>query len=361
MERRSFIKRSAALLLLFTFLYCAFVPYFAEAKTGTLGTEKPKITAAFRDADGNTVDGNVLTAGTYDVDIVLSGISTLYGFQMTANYTEDITINSYTTLAASEPLISGDVYKNEDYDFVVILSTDEVDCIPIAKKQVMLTLNITVNTPDNTLADFADCFVLSTDPECTLINVDKGDGIEPCYVFVGNEKTDTAFPEITADMSPDLTVVQDKFDVAGQIAIAIDVTGTDYTGGVGGLTVAVDGTEISAVTDSEGKYVLSEVPVGTHTVTISGETTVDRQVTLIVSAEKAVDDIINVDLVPVVVCDYNHDTSFNSADVSLFYNGYNSKNNIYCDLNTDGSFNSADVSLFYVFNGKKVTYNAVTL
>lgn len=357
MNTTKFVKRSAALLFMFAFLICSFVPYLVEAKTGTLGTEKPKITAVFKDTDGNVVDGNDLTAGSYNVDIVLSGMAAIHGFQMTANYTDDITVNSYTTLADTEPLISGDVYKNEDYDFIVILSTDETDCYAIAKKQIMLTLNITVNTP----GDFADYFVISTDPECTLINVDKGDGIEPCYVFEGNEATDTAFPYITADMSPDLTVVDDKFDVAGQIVIATDLTGTDYTGGVAGITVAVDGTDISAVTDSVGNYVLSNVPVGTHTVTISGETTVDRQVTLIVSAEKAVNDIINVDLVPVVICDYNHDTDFDSNDISAFAAGLSDANNIYCDITADGQYDSNDISAFVYFVGQTVEYNDVTL
>lgn len=357
MKVTKFVKRSAALLFMFAFLICSFVPYLVEAKTGTLGTEKPKITAVFNDTDGNVVDGNDLTAGSYNVDIVLSGMAAIHGFQMTANYTDDITINSYTTLADTEPLISGDVYKNEDYDFIVILSTDETDCYAIAKKQIMLTLNITVNTP----GDFADYFVISTDPECTLINVDKGDGIEPCYVFEGNEATDTAFPYITADMSPDLTVVDDKFDVAGQIVIATDLTGTSYTKGIIGITVSIDGTDISAVTDAEGNYVLSDVPVGTHTVTISGPTTVDRKVTLIVSAEKAVESVVNTAAVPVAICDYNHDSDINVFDTIVYSDALSSDYYVYADLNGDAEVNVFDTIIYSVFLNNTVVYDEVTL
>lgn len=147
--------------------------------------------------------------------------------------------------------------------------------------------------------------------------------------------------------------VADTITVSGKIMIAVDLEGNATTGGIGGINVLAGG-EVVATSAADGTFTAT-VPVGTTELTVAGDTTIDRTVTL--SGTANITDAI----IPVVVCDYNHDTSFNSADVTLFYSGYNNKDNIYCDLNTDTSFNSADVTLFYFFNGKKVAYDALAL
>lgn len=344
-------KFYAALLALIMIMVCS-VPFFAFAQAGTLGTEAPHLTATFKDGDDIVANGNELEAGRYTVDIHLKGMKTVSIFQLTAA-TNNLTINSVSTIADVDSSFSCGAIVNENNSFVAVLASENDDTSAISDGAVMVTLDVTVSVA----GDFADLFVISTDPDLTFIEADYGDGYDDAYVCDSN--TDAKYPMLTFDMSPELGPT--SFTVNGQIMIANSVNGNATNFGIGGITVSVDGTEISAVTDENGYYSLPGLAEGEYTLSIVGPTAIDRKVTLVVSPDKANENAeISVNSIGIVICDYNHDIAVNGTDLGLFMS-YMNNYNVYADLNKDDIVNGTDLSLFFVFVGENVVYDNVTL
>ena len=147
-------------------------------------------------------------------------------------------------------------------------------------------------------------------------------------------------------------------DITGKIAIATSLDGSQYNKGIGNINLTVkaaDGSAVAtAVTDSNGDYTLADIPVGEYTMLISGETTIDRKVTLIVSESKTVD------TVAVCICDYNHDSDVDSLDTLDFLTAFNNYN-VTCDFNGDGIVDAIDTLTYLTFFGNKIQYSNVTL
>lgn len=346
------LKRFCATLLTLIFASICCVPFFAYAQTGTLGTEAPYLYATFKDGDDIVAEGNELEAGRYTVDIHLKGMKSVSIFQITA-VTNNITINSVSTIADVDNTFSCGAIVNENDSFVAVLASENDDTSVITDGAVMVTLDVTVSVA----GDFADMFALSTDPDLTFVEADYGDGVEDAYVCDSN--TDAKYPLLTFNMSPDMSV--QSYTVNGQIMIADSVNGNATDFGIGGITVSVDGTEISAVTDANGYYSLPGLEEGEYTLSIVGETTIDRKVTLVVSPDKANENAeISVNKVGVVICDYNRDGSINSTDFGAFMD-YMKDYFIYADLNSDNTVNSTDFSTFVSLVNKAVEYNDVIL
>lgn len=344
------LKRFCAALLMLIFASICCVPFLAYAQTGTLGTEAPYLYATFKDGDDIVADGNGLEAGRYTVDIHLKGMKSVSIFQITA-VTNNITINSVSTIADVDNTFSCGAIVNENDSFVAVLATENDDTSVITDGAVMVTLDVTVSVA----GDFANMFVLSTDPDLTFIEADYGDGVEDAYVCTENEGMSYAL--MTYDMSPVLAPT--TFSVNGVITIAESADGTLGTIGIGGITVSVDGTDISAVTADDGSYTLSGLEKGTYTLSISGQTTIDRNVTLVVDGDKSVASV------PVVICDYNKDTYVDNTDKSDFNSTFGTNKedaeyNVYCDLNQDGFVDNTDKATFNVLYNVTVSYIDVT-
>lgn len=355
-------NRLIATLLSLAFTATIFLlPFTAWAVTGTMGHEKPELTARFTDTAGSKVDGNVLTAGTYTVDVVLSGMANISMFQMTANYSStyitSLTVNSVYSDDASTATESCGVL-NEDGKLVFGFISTNDDCSPVnSKGTVLASLSVTISdsaTIDDP-CDFAKAFIVSDDPECTLAEADFGDGTDLAYTLDPNAE----YPMI-CDMSPVLQ--NDVYSVTGTVNTASDLTGSELLKGIVGITVSVtiDGKTISDTTSDNGQYTLEGLPEGEYTMSISGPTTIDRNVTLVVSADKAVNNVISADAVGVVICDYNKDGNINGLDKPTF-NASLTTYNVYCDLNCDGDVNGLDKSVFNIFYNKAVNYSSVTL
>lgn len=349
---KSFKKFYATLLMVILIMVFS-APFTAFAQAGTLGTESPVLSATFKDGDDVVVDGNNLEAGSYTVDITLSGMKAVSIFQITANIS-NITINSVKTIADADSSFSCGAIVNENNSFVAILASENDGTSAIADGAAMVTLNVTVNQA----GDFANMFALSTDPDLTFVEADYGDGYDDAYVCT--ENTGAKYALMTYDMSPDLA--PSTFDVKGQIMIAEDAIGTATESGIAGITVSIDDTEISAVTDENGYYTLSGLAEGTYTMSIAGETTIDRKVTLIVTPEKADEKAeISVNKVGVVICDYYKDGAINASDAVSFASYLKSDYYLYADLYVDGAVNASDAVNFSSFIGLDIQYENVTL
>lgn len=338
------------------------LPIVSSAETGTLGTESPEIYCTFSQ-DGELVDGNELTAGTYDVSFVISGVKNLAVVQITATYDDSMV----TVASAPSYSISDDEafpfhtigYKNENSTIITGFISGNDDCTAISSDgQVLTTISMTFASD----CDAADYIAADQDPNHTFVQVDLNDSTSDQYALVDS------YPGYSGNLYPmscDVTpVITEEYTVNGQVLIATDTTGTNTTAGIIGITVTVekDGLIIAqAVTDENGYYTLPDIPVGEYTITFSGSTTVDRAGTLTVSSDKAVDSVVTLDSVGIVICDYNKDGAFNAIDVAVFSGSFSGEYNVYCDLNADKGVNAIDSAVFSGIFGKTVVYNDLTL
>lgn len=338
------------------------LPIVSSAETGTLGTESPEIYCTFSQ-NGELVDGNELTAGTYDVSFLISGVKNLAVVQITATYDDSMV----TVASAPSYSISDDEafpfhtigYKNENSTIITGFISGNDDCTAISSDgQVLTTISMTFASD----CDAADYITVDQDPNHTFVQVDLNDSTGDQYALVDS------YPGYSGNLYPmscDVTpVITAEYTVNGQVLIATDTTGTNTTAGIIGITVTVekDGLIIAqAVTDENGYYTLPDIPVGEYTITFSGSTTVDRAGTLTVSSDKAVDSVVTLDSVGIVICDYNKDGAFNAIDVAVFSGSFSGEYNVYCDLNADKGVNAIDAAVFSGIFGKTVAYDDLTL
>ena len=365
--KNSIKKFYATLLTVILILACS-VPFFAMAKTGTLGTESPKLTATFLDANGEEAYGDNLEAGEYTVSIMLSGMQTVSVFELSASYsTSLLSINSVSTIADVDSSFSCGAATAESGKFVTILASKNKGATSSVNFDgtEMVKLNVTVLSA----GDFADMFVVKTDPDLTFVEAGYGDGYSDAYVCEIN--TSYRYNKLSYDMSPEHKEPEPvkNFDVTGQILVCTDLVGVEYATnaegrGMPNVTVSVDGTEISTVTDEMGYYTLPALEEGEYTLTVgieNGDSIVNRTVTLVVSIEKADEEnVIHVDGIPVVICDYNDDGFFDGTDTGSFVEGLAEYNVIY-DLSCDGFIDGTDIGLFTSYLGQKVVYTELTI
>lgn len=338
------------------------LPLVSNAETGTLGSESPEIYCTYAQ-DGVAVDGNELTAGTYDVSFVLSGVKSLSVVQITATYDESVvtaaSAPSYSISDSADLAMDSMGYILSGGNIVLGFVSENVDCSSVSEEeQILATVSMTFASD----CDAADYITVSQDPNLTFLQVDYGDGYDDQYALVDSYPGyDGNLYLMSCDVTP---VVIPEYTVNGQIKIATDLTGTTTTVGIVGITVTVekDGETIaSAVTDENGYYTLPDVPVGEYTMTFSGPTTIDRTVTLSVSTDKAVDRTVTVDSVGIVICDYNKDTVINVTDKVVFAVAYSDAYDVYCDFNGDAIVNAADKSVFGAFYGQTIEYSNIVL
>lgn len=152
---------------------------------------------------------------------------------------------------------------------------------------------------------------------------------------------------------PEQPPVGDTITISGTVMIATDTTGTAYTAGIGGINVCVGG-EVVATSAADGTFT-AVVPKGTTELTFTGDTTIDRTVTISGTAD--VTDAV----VPIVICDYNKDTRVNATDKGIFAAAYSGDYNVYCDFNGDGKVNATDKGLLASLYGQTVAYNPLAL
>ena len=203
--------------------------------------------------------------------------------------------------------------------------------------------------------DASNVISVSTSPNETFVLTDYNDGLKDEYALVNQaDDYDGSLYLMACDVSPK----GPGCDITGKIAIATSLDGSQYNKGIGNINLTVkaaDGSAVAtAVTDSNGDYTLADIPVGEYTMLISGETTIDRKVTLIVSESKTVD------TVAVCICDYNHDSDVDSLDTLDFLTAFNNYN-VTCDFNGDGIVDAIDTLTYLTFFGNKIQYSNVTL
>lgn len=146
----------------------------------------------------------------------------------------------------------------------------------------------------------------------------------------------------------------DTITVSGKLTIAEDVTGSAGSFALGGVNITTKDGKVVATSAADGTFT-AEVPAGTTELVITGESTIDRTVTL--SGTASVSDVV----IPVVMCDYNKDGAVNSTDVGLFSQYMGGEYYLYADFNIDKDVNSTDGAIFAGFIDQTISYDAMNL
>ena len=338
-------------------LILAAMPFTASAEAVPLGDESPFIKTQFLDSNDEEVDGNALAAGqTYTVNFILSDISSVAIFNMTADVTEDITIKEVTSIAEVEN--SGFEYGGYKVDtdenrFVIVISTvNNTTYTELSGETVMVTLTVEVNTD----GDFADFFNLSTDRNHTFIIANFEEGNEAAYVYKTCEQTATDYPFLDFDMSPSSSIT-----VTGTVKVATEETGTSFApdSKVADATINVldaNGEVVATTTtDASGKFSVT-VPSGGVSIAISKYCVNKRIITL---AGNEVTDYPNI---PVVAVDYSSNGKWDATDKTMFKGGFDNEEPD-MDLSGNGKMDATDKTIFKYFmqNGKTLAYADFTL
>jgi hypothetical protein len=179
------------------------------------------------------------------------------------------------------------------------------------------------------------------------------------YVLVNGDKKFTSLPfdlylEKDYEIQPVVEAsAPEGITISGTITIAKDAVGTDSGFAVEGINI-VAGGEVVATSASDGTFTAT-VPVGTTELTITGDTTIDRTVTL--SGTTDVTDVV----IPVIDCDYNRDSYVNMTDFSTFLKYYEVEYYAYADFNGDKTVNMTDLTSFLKIYDNDVVYDALSL
>lgn len=150
--------------------------------------------------------------------------------------------------------------------------------------------------------------------------------------------------------------------ISGTVLISVVPDSSTTSKGIDGIEVVVGATqndrgqwvggEVIDVTHDLGQFT-AVVPADTTQLVFRGSTTIDRAVSLSGSSASNVE-------VPIVICDYNHDSYINNADTGLFFVAlgvYNTN----MDLNVDNFCNNADYGVYLKFLGQAITYPDLVL
>lgn len=141
--------------------------------------------------------------------------------------------------------------------------------------------------------------------------------------------------------------------VSGKVTIATNVDGTEGADGIVGINIATADGTVVATSAADGTFT-AVVPAGTTELVLSGETTVDRTVTL--SGTANVSDVV----IPINICDYVKNgkiDGFDKIDFSSYMNGYD----VYHDLVVNQKVDGFDKIQFMAFLNKDIVYAPLAL
>ena len=276
----------------------------------------PKIYCTYTDVNGVDVDGNKLTAGTYKINFVAEGFEKLSVVQLTATVSEGAVVNSIDSLlsdTSSDLASMGTVNSGRNLVFGFVPDTDN-NGMSVSSAVTLATVNMTFDSA----CDAADYISVSSNPNLTFVSTDYSLLNNDEYALVDTfEGYNGNLTLMECDVTP--VIPASACSISGKIVMADDILGSCSETGVRGITVNVknnDNIIASDVTGDDGTYTLS-LPTGEYSMTISGPTTVDRTVTLIVSEDKVVDSV------GVIITDYNHDGFVNGVDLGKYLNFHN--------------------------------------
>lgn len=330
----------------------------APAAEGDLGTQTPAITASYTDSDGNACDGNALTSGSYTMTLSVSDLASISELEFTASYDTDIlsfSLLSSTILSDTLPQLDGigPLISGGSFIFGLMSENEDKTLLPDNAAQ-LLSVGVTVSS--ETPVDMNDVITVNTDPRFTFIEVDFGDVyhsdaglVYDCYGLSSPAGFSGTVYDMTCDLSPDITQYYTVSAYVGALISPDETYGAYPTTGAT-VTISTENGDISAVTDSSGRFTLENVPNGEYTATVTYKYGFSREFTIEVNGADIDSDI----MVGIVACNWNGDAYINPNDYNLYLekillsfddDGYD----IGFDLTADGFINPNDYDIYYNF------------
>lgn len=359
----------AVLIALISLISAIFVficlPQVTSAATGTLGSEEPYIYFTYENAEnGETVDGNQLDAGTYDVSIHLSGMANSSIVQVTGTYDTDMA----SVASAPVSLLSDTVTDMESMGYILedgnivfgFVSTNDA-CSVLGDDVVIAEIQVTFAQA----CDADTVISVSVSPDLTFAQADYGDGLDDEYSLTADADKDVSYAGTLYVMTCDVTPAF-GYDVKGSLVVVADsLGGTRNVPVVGEYTVDVysdaERTDLvksvtSVMSENENCFVIDGLLDGTYYATISGEYAISRDITIVVGEND-----IDAGAIPIVACNFsNSNNIINVADVGVVYQQMAGEKLAEFDLNGDGLVNVADIGIVYVCMTVK-NYESITV
>lgn len=326
-------------------------PFSVSAETENNG---PYLYAEYFDTNGKRADGNVLSSGSYEMHIVLEGVSSISEMEFTAPYGSEITFGEISTLADENVSVNA-ICKTQNNNLILCLVSLNDDFTEInSAGTVLLTANITVNTSD--VVDMKLAVPVSADPNYFFIETNYGDidksSVPYSYNCYGlGDGSGYAFSGtvtgMVCDLSPELPTAHSVSAYIGALASPTESFGS-YP--VSGAVVTAGG--MTAVTDSNGQFVIDGLIPGTYEATVTYKYGFTRNFTIVVSDSDIKSDI----MVGIVGCNLNGDLMITSADYVLYSQtvgvvNTDSNFDVGYDFNRDNMITAADYILYSQFVG----------
>lgn len=330
------------------------------AQAAVLGSESPSVYCTYSQ-EGVEVDGNTLTAGTYDVSFYISGVEAVSVIQVTATYDETVTVSPTPVALMSDntgyALTSqGTVLSGGDIVFGFV--SNNSDCSAIDAEATLIATVTMTFTEDG---DAADHIAVADNANLTFVQVNYADGLDDSYAI---NSTDPEYTQGTLyPMDCDVTPSR-GYDVSGSIVVAVNYKGeTKGSMAHGEFTVDVysdpDRTVLlksvkSVENEESNSFVIDALANGTYYATISSDFAIARDIVINVSGAS-----IDAGAIPLIVCDFDMDGSPVAADALLVYRNAGSGDMRY-DLDGDGYVVAADALIVYACAGG-TTYDDITI
>lgn len=347
------------------------LPSTVYGAQGTLGTVVPDISCAYYDADGNEVDGNALTAGSYDMTIKLSGTQQLSVVQVTASHTDAVTFESTpkNLMTSDYTDMSSMGYVIDEQNLVFGFVSNNSDTSLIEDNAVIATLGVTF-TQD---CDAADVIQFSTNPNETFVLSDYADGYNDEYALVSEfDGYNGVLYQMTSDVSPVLKI---GYNVSGSIVVMTDSSGSTNGNPVGGeyvfdiykdaeRTDLLKSVKSIETIDESGirknTFNIEELNPGTYYVTLSSKYAITRRdITIIVSDSDIADYAI-----PIIACDFDESGTLSGGDAAYVYANAAAvaeEKSLCYDLDGSNTISGGDAAVVYACSSGELSYGSLTI
>lgn len=338
----------------------------AEEYTSSISTQKPVITAEYRDASGNVADGNALSAGTYEMVLRVDDLASISQMQFTASYDANVLSfsNGILPLATDSSLNLNAVHlESANGSFVFAYNSGNYDSCSVlpdnGAELVKISLTVLGSAVD-TAIDINSALTLDTNPNRTFIEVDYRDAtvsglsrVYKCYALsTADDFTGEVF-QMKCDLSPEIS---NGYSVSAYIGALVSpnekygsypVTGAQVSIEVGGETLFVE-------TDESGKFIFNNVPAGSYTATVSYKYGFTRTFTI----EVADSNVESSTMVGIVACDWSKDAVINTNDKLSYLSlvsvkAGSDKYDLGIDIDRNGVINTNDKIIYLSFVGTK--------
>ena len=356
---------STILLYVFAFIamlmLCISFPLISYAETGSLGQESPEIYCTY-EQDGVAVDGNKLTAGTYDVSFVLSGMSNLSVIEITAAYDqEQVTIEDPTAFNlisdndAAEFDSMGYILSDGNIVFGFVSTGDDTSSVN-EDEQIIATVKMTFASD----CDAEEYITVLSNPNVTFAQADYGDGYDDEYALVDIfDSYNGMLYLMDCDVTPGF-----GHCVSGNLVVMTNANGSTNGAAVyGAYTIDIysDAAKTNLVTSVSSIPTLNEnnqkvnlfnikdLPDGTYYATISYEYAISRDNVIIHINGNDIDNVV----IPMLNCDFDKDGSIGAPDAKNLLTHLNSSEYPYMDMDGDSSIGAPDAKMVLVLLNSK--------